>query len=124
MAVSDIDLTETQAAVLRELDTPLTQRQIADALSCEPSNVTFVIDKLERRALVARVPHPTDRRANVIHLTDEGRIARTETIDRFEKSSPLASLDDAELDRLEELLAKASGTGGGDAQQTDAQDAR
>lgn len=109
-AVSDIDLTETQAAVLRELETPLTQRQIADALSCEPSNVTFVIDKLENRELVARTPHPRDRRVNVVELTDAGRKARTETIERFESSSPLAGLSDRELDQLEALLTKATGT--------------
>lgn len=110
VAVSDIDLTETQAAVLRELQTPLTQRQIADALSCEPSNVTFVIDKLESRELVVRTPHPHDRRINVVELTDAGRKARTETIDRFESSSPLAGLSDSELDQLEALLAKATGS--------------
>lgn len=109
VAVSDIDLTETQAAVLRELETPLTQRQIADALSCEPSNVTFVLDRLENRELVARTPHPRDRRVNVVELTDAGRKARTETIERFESSSPLAGLNDRELDQLEALLTKATG---------------
>ncbi|MEV7875541.1 MarR family transcriptional regulator [Microbacterium sp. NPDC089188] len=109
VAVSDIDLTETQAAVLRELETPLTQRQIADALSCEPSNVTFVINKLENHDLVVRTPHPRDRRVNVVALTDAGRKARTETIDRVENSSPLAGLRDSELDQLEALLAKATG---------------
>ena len=32
-----------------------------------------LVDGLEREALVARVPHPTDRRAIILELTEKGR---------------------------------------------------
>lgn len=109
VTVRDLELTEAQAAVLRGLETPLTQRDIANLLVCQPSNVTFVVDRLESRGLIQRTPHPTDRRAKVIRLTEAGREVRAAAIDRFESSSPLAGLNDDELDQLEALLAKAMG---------------
>ncbi|MCT8974183.1 MarR family winged helix-turn-helix transcriptional regulator [Microbaculum marinisediminis] len=42
------------------------------------SNVTAVIDDLEKRGFVVRSPAPDDRRAIVISLTDEGREAFAE----------------------------------------------
>jgi DNA-binding MarR family transcriptional regulator len=109
LAVADFDLTKTQAAVLRELAEPLTQRQIAGALRCEPSNVTFVIDRLENMELAVRTPHPTDRRANLIELTEKGWATRAAMIARFEENSPLSRLSDDELPELERLLARATG---------------
>jgi len=35
--------------------------------------VTLVVDRLEGRGLVARVPDPADRRARLVELTPEGR---------------------------------------------------
>lgn len=106
-SVSDLDLTTTQAAALRELTEPRTQTELANRLACEPSNVTFVIDKLEKRGLVRRAPHPTDRRVKVLHLTPNGASVRAQMIDTFEESSPLNRLSARELTQLESLLAKA-----------------
>ena len=40
----------------------------------EPRNVMVtVVDKLERQGLVARMPHPGDRRAFAVTLTDKAR---------------------------------------------------
>jgi DNA-binding MarR family transcriptional regulator len=38
-------------------------RQLADWLSCEPSNVTGIVDGLERRGMVTRRPAPGEPRA-------------------------------------------------------------
>ncbi|VTR76003.1 MarR family winged helix-turn-helix transcriptional regulator [Cellulomonas hominis] len=107
-AVTDLNLTTTQANVIRDLGAPMTQKQLAGALCCEPSNVTFVVDKLETRGLVERRPHPTDRRSKVLHLTDEGRAVRTAMIDRFEARTSLGAMSDAEREQLEVLLRRAS----------------
>ncbi|QIN82184.1 MarR family transcriptional regulator [Rubrobacter tropicus] len=45
---------------------------ISDELGVTRRNVTALVDGLEQEGLVRRLPHPTDRRAIVIELTDEG----------------------------------------------------
>lgn len=37
-----------------------------------PTTITLVIDQLEKRGLVSRSPHPTDRRTVLASLTPEG----------------------------------------------------
>jgi DNA-binding MarR family transcriptional regulator len=51
---------------------PMTQRELSDALRCTPRNVTGLVDGLEDSGLVARAPHPTDRRATLVTLTRRG----------------------------------------------------
>jgi MarR family 2-MHQ and catechol resistance regulon transcriptional repressor len=36
------------------------------------SNITFLVDGLEKDTLVQRMPHPTDRRTVYVQLTAEG----------------------------------------------------
>ncbi len=105
--VSPFDLTPTQAATLRELDTELTQREVATRLRCEPSNVTFVIDKLEERGLLSRRSHPTDRRAKLLVLTGQGQQVRSELLAAFAANEPLAHLSPEELGKLESALEAA-----------------
>lgn len=45
---------------------------ISDELGVTRRNVTALVDALEDEGLVQRVPHPTDRRATVIELTEAG----------------------------------------------------
>ena len=45
---------------------------ISDELGVTRRNVTALVDGLEEEGLVRRLPHPTDRRATVVELTDEG----------------------------------------------------
>jgi DNA-binding MarR family transcriptional regulator len=49
-----------------------TQRELSEALRCTPRNVTGLVDALEASGLVARRPHPTDRRATLVGLTKKG----------------------------------------------------
>ncbi|MFG1793863.1 MarR family winged helix-turn-helix transcriptional regulator [Nocardia sp. NPDC049149] len=42
-------------------------------LQVHPTSVTNTVDRLESARLVVRVPHPTDRRATLIEITDAGR---------------------------------------------------
>ena len=46
---------------------------LGDDLGITPRYVTILIDSMERDGLVRRQPHPTDRRATLIELTDAGR---------------------------------------------------
>lgn len=52
---------------------PLTQRELSQALGVTPRNVTGLVDALEATGFVTRTPHPTDRRATLVTLTEQGR---------------------------------------------------
>ena len=52
-----------------------TVRELVAATGQKPSTLTGVLDRLERRGLVARTPNPQDRRSVVVELTETGRAA-------------------------------------------------
>ena len=73
-----LDLTPTQGLVMRLLDprTPIAMNALADAMVCDASNVTGVVDKLEARGLIARQAVENDRRVKRLAVTDKGRELR------------------------------------------------
>ncbi|WP_435061891.1 MarR family winged helix-turn-helix transcriptional regulator [Amycolatopsis thermoflava] len=102
-----LGLTAPQATALREMTGPMTMRELAERMSCEPSNATFVVDKLEKLELVERRPHPTDRRARQLVLTAKGEELRGKLLDLLVRDSPLAALDAGEQRALHRLLERA-----------------
>ena len=48
------------------------QRELAELLRLDPSQVVALVDELQARDLVIREPDPRDRRANVVTATDAG----------------------------------------------------
>jgi DNA-binding MarR family transcriptional regulator len=71
----DRGLTRARATVIWQLhhQGPVMQRELSDALGVTPRNVTGLLDGLEAAGFVTRGPHPTDRRATVVSLTERGR---------------------------------------------------
>lgn len=51
----------------------LTQKQLLDKLEVEQATLANTLSRMERDGLIARAPHPTDKRAQVITLTELGR---------------------------------------------------
>jgi len=49
------------------------QREIAEYLRLDPSQVVALVDELQKRGLVVREPDPSDRRANVVVATPQGK---------------------------------------------------
>ncbi|GAA4837002.1 MarR family winged helix-turn-helix transcriptional regulator [Saccharopolyspora rosea] len=105
--VADSELTSTQAVALRELAEPLSMRELAARMHCATSNVTFVVDRLEEQGLVAREPHPTDRRSKRLVLTAEGARQREVLLSRLAEDSPLGDLGEHERNSLHTLLQRA-----------------
>lgn len=101
-----LGLTAAQATALREMTGPMTMRELAERMSCEPSNATFVIDKLEKQGLVERRAHPTDRRAKHLVLTTEGSALREQLLELLTQDSPLAALSPEQQRALQDLLEK------------------
>jgi DNA-binding MarR family transcriptional regulator len=67
---ADITATDLDALEHLEADQPLTQRQLGDRLSLTSGAVTMLVDRLERAGWVRRRPHPTDRRATLLELSE------------------------------------------------------
>jgi DNA-binding MarR family transcriptional regulator len=67
-------LTTSRTHLLWELHRmgPSTQQALAAALKVSPRNVTGLVDALEAAGFVVRGPHPTDRRATLVALTELG----------------------------------------------------
>jgi MarR family 2-MHQ and catechol resistance regulon transcriptional repressor len=71
----EFGLTESQLAVLEALFHlgPLAQGRLCQKILRSGSNVTTVVDNLERDGLVKRERDADDRRVQVVHLTERGR---------------------------------------------------
>ncbi|KOU42477.1 MarR family transcriptional regulator [Streptomyces sp. WM6373] len=106
-----LGLTASQATALREMSGPMTMRDLAERMSCEPSNTTFVVDKLEKQRLIERHPHPTDRRAKHLVLTPEGTALRGRLLELLHADSPLSGLTPEEQHVLHGLLERAVTSG-------------
>lgn len=51
----------------------VTSRQICAALDILPPNLVGMVKSLQKRGLIVRKPHPTDRRAQGLHLSAAGQ---------------------------------------------------
>ena len=102
-----LDLTGAQATALREMTGPMTMSELAERMSCEPSNATFVADKLEKQGLIERRAHPADRRARHLVLTAQGTRLRERLLELLARDSPLGSLTPEQQRALQDLLEQA-----------------
>jgi len=89
---------------------PLTQIDLATAMSIDRTAMVYLIDELEAAALVERVRHPQDRRAFLIHLTPAGQDLQRQAATALAGAAQalLAPLDEAESQHLVDLLAKVA----------------
>jgi DNA-binding MarR family transcriptional regulator len=62
---------------------PLTPTELGERLGSGSGSLTGIIDRLEAHGLVARQPHPSDRRSITIEITPEGWSRTREQIDAF-----------------------------------------
>ena len=82
---AEMDLTPVQGHALRSLDPeqPVPMSSLADAMFCDASNVTGIVDKLESRGLIARQGADHDRRVKQLVVTDKGRKLRDRLVNRM-----------------------------------------
>ncbi|WP_055480087.1 MarR family transcriptional regulator [Sphaerimonospora mesophila] len=82
------------------------QRELAEFLRLDPSQIVALVDELEKRRLVERRTHPTDRRANIVVATDAGRdlFARARKSARAVELSLRARVAPEDHERLAQLL--------------------
>ncbi|MBO9576937.1 MAG: MarR family transcriptional regulator [Sphingobium sp.] len=94
----------------RELDRGdrLTQTELGRITGIEKSSLVLFLDSLEEDGWVERLRHPTDRRAHIIHLTEDGG-RRFEAVGLAlyeQQQANLGALDAAEQAQLMALLTK------------------
>lgn len=69
-------LTGPQSEALRILDSEgsISSAELSRKLYVTPSNITGIIDRLEKKELVERIRKPEDRRVSLVALTDKGHM--------------------------------------------------
>lgn len=82
MTRQGVDLNFTQFVALKLLghEEPLTPVELARDLHYNPGALTRLLDKLEQRGYLKRVPDPVDRRALRLELTAQGKSLRKRVI--------------------------------------------
>lgn len=96
------------ALVQLDPDHPISQKELAGRLRCNPSTVVDPTDRLEMSGLVIRRPNPTDRRVNVLIVTPRGKHVREELIERlFEPPEAFRRLPAGEQTRFRDVMLAA-----------------
>ncbi len=73
-SLSPLGITEEQLGVMIVLQNvgPQVQARLSTPLRIDKATMVGIVNDLERQGLVKRVPHPQDRRAVQVHLTEAG----------------------------------------------------
>jgi DNA-binding MarR family transcriptional regulator len=106
---SQFGLSPIQCHVLHLIEPgqPVAMSKLAEALSCDASNVTGLVDRLESRGVVQRRPSGDDRRVKVLDLTPTGARLRAELLRRMTREPhPLSRLSAREQRELVKILEK------------------
>jgi MarR family transcriptional regulator, organic hydroperoxide resistance regulator len=105
----EFELAPQQMIALRMLGAgPRKMSELAQALFCDNSNVTGIVDRLEERGLVRREAAEGDRRVKMLVLTKTGERMRVEITKRMaEPPAPIASLSEKDQKALRDILQRA-----------------
>jgi DNA-binding MarR family transcriptional regulator len=104
---AEFSLSPVQCHVLRLIprDEPIPMGRLAETLSCDASNVTGLVDRLESRKLIERRPAANDRRVKVIALTPAGLRLQTQLQSRLgAPPGPFSRLSPAQRRSLIKIL--------------------
>lgn len=106
----DVDLSPAQAGLLRAVRAApgRTQSALADQLGMVPSTLVAMLDELERRGMLERRRHETDRRRHALHLSTAGEelFERLAVVARAHEQAWMEALAPAEQATLAALLQK------------------
>lgn len=81
---------------------------LRDALGVTATNVTALVDALEKDKMVQRMPHPTDRRATIIEITEYAQQRLMESCGEFKDrvSELFSEFSDAEQEQFVQHLSR------------------
>lgn len=105
-------LTPNDARGLSSLDAQngRSMRSLAQEWSCDASNATFIVDRLERMGLAERRTIPQDRRVKWVALTPKGLKLRADLMQQFYRPpAELLALSSRQLETLHQILHQIEG---------------
>jgi DNA-binding MarR family transcriptional regulator len=108
--LSGLSLTESKALEVLSRFGPLTPAELAQHTGLAPASVTALLDRLERKQVARRVPHPSDGRRFLVHI-DPAHLARSQAVftDLVLQLKELsADFDDEELASVVRFLRGAA----------------
>lgn len=80
---------------------------LAREWGCDPSNATFIVDRLVRAGLALREESADDRRIKLVRLTAKGFGTRQELLSAYHTPPPgILNLSKRDLERLDEVLSR------------------
>jgi DNA-binding MarR family transcriptional regulator len=104
----DLTLMQALTVCLLEPAEPTPMAAISELLSCDPSNVTGIVERLSVGNYIERRENPQDRRVKTITLTTEGEALRSKLLPRITdyEAPNLGALSEHEITSLKKLLTK------------------
>jgi DNA-binding MarR family transcriptional regulator len=107
---ANLDITVEQWSILYHLwkEDSQSQQQLCDKSFRDKASITRLIDNLEKQQLVERKPSATDRRINLICLTEQGKNLQQQTIDIANNTmdEALVNISKAEIDVVKNVLQR------------------
>lgn len=84
--------------------------KLAGALNCDPSNATWIVDRLESAGMAERTTVAQDRRVKLVRVTRKGLQTQEQLMSEYYRPPPefdrLEPADVAHLDRILAILMK------------------
>ncbi|MBO9096739.1 MULTISPECIES: MarR family winged helix-turn-helix transcriptional regulator [unclassified Rhizobium] len=59
----------------------LTQKQLLERVDIEQATMANTLSRMERDQLIERKPHPSDKRAQLVYLTEKGSAMQQDAVD-------------------------------------------
>jgi DNA-binding MarR family transcriptional regulator len=110
----DHNITMMQALTLclLEPNQSVPMKSLSTFMSCDPSNITGIVEQLVTEGLVNRKEAIYDRRVKAVTLTDKGLALRDKFLEitTSTRLPNLAALSDKEIEQLISILEKATET--------------
>ena len=105
-----LEITIEQWSVLYHLwkEDGLSQQELCNRTFRDKPSITRLIDNLEKQHLVQRVASPTDRRINLVQLTDTAKDLQQITIDLANQTmaEALVGVDKKDIETLKSVFQK------------------
>jgi DNA-binding MarR family transcriptional regulator len=102
--------------VLNVSEEKINQRELGTKLVVSRSDITGIVDRLEKSGYVKRVPHPKDRRIKLLSITEKGKKLINKVEDKYFKRleeivSNLTLKDKKKLIEINGKINKGLGNG-------------
>jgi MarR family transcriptional regulator, organic hydroperoxide resistance regulator len=110
--LSELGISPQQSMAIGSLKPgePMPMSALAEALHCDNSNITGIVDRLEAAGLAQRQADERDRRVKAVVLTKDGERMQIEIQRRAGEPPPtIASLSEDDAIALRDILTRALG---------------